>query len=112
VRLGVVTNTEIATKEKLSWFRLVGIDKVWDAFATSSELGAMKPDPRIYQAALEPLGLPPREAAFVGHAAVELDGAKALGMRTIAFNRDDETVTADFIIDRFEELLGVVRDLS
>lgn len=106
-RLGVVTNTFDATKDKLEWFRQVGIDSLWDSFATSCELKVCKPDRGIYLAALDPLGLRPEEAAFVGHAARELEGAKKLGMVTIAFNRDDRTVTADHIITYFSELLSV-----
>lgn len=105
LRLGVVTNTFDATSDKLEWFRQVGIDSVWDSFATSCELKVCKPDPRIYLAALNPLSLRPEEAAFVGHAAAELKGAKALGMTTIAFNRDNDTVTADYVIAKFPELL-------
>ena len=108
LRLGVVTNTFNSTKEKLDWFRKVGIDSLWDSFATSFELKFCKPDARIYLAALEPIGVPPQEAAFVGHTAVELAGAKALGMTIIAFNRDDETVTADHVISKFPELLEVM----
>lgn len=103
--LGVVTNTFDATKDKLEWFRRVGIDSLWDSFATSCELKVCKPDRRIYLAALNPLGFEPQEAAFVGHAAAELKGAKALGMTTIAFNRDNDTVTADYVIAIFPELL-------
>ena len=112
LRLGVVTNTFDSTATKHGWFARVGIEKVWDSFATSCELKVNKPDARIYLAALEPLHLAPEKAAFVGHAAAELAGAKALGMTTIAFNRDDETVEADHIISRFSELpevLGVAR---
>jgi len=108
LRLGVVTNTSISTNEKLDWFRLAGFDSVWDSFATSCELKVCKPDPQIYLVALNPLGVRPEEAIFVGHAAIELEGAKALGMTTIAFNRDDETVTADHIIDKFPELLDLL----
>ncbi|MFQ5683175.1 MAG: HAD family hydrolase [Candidatus Binatia bacterium] len=107
LRLGVVTNTFDATTDKLQWFHKVSIDSVWDTFATSCELKVCKPDPRIYLAALTPLGLRPEQAAFVGHARVELEGAKALRMTTIAFNRDDETVWADHIVSRFPELLQV-----
>ena len=107
LRLGVVTNTFDSTRSKHGWFRKVGIDSVWDSFATSCELGIVKPDPGIYQAALDPLDVAPHEAAFVGHAATELEGAKALGMTTIAFNRDDENVTADHVISTFPELLNV-----
>ncbi len=106
--LGVVTNTFDSTTVKLGWFAKVGIDKVWDSFATSCEVKVNKPDARIYLAALEPLNLLPEEAAFVGHAAAELAGAKALGMTTIAFNRDDETVEADHVISRFSELQEVL----
>lgn len=108
LRLGVVTNTFDATNDKLEWFRKVGIDTVWDSFATSCELKVCKPDPRIYLAALNPLNLRPEDAAFVGHAATELKGAKALEMTTIAFNRDAESVTADHIISRFSELLDLI----
>ncbi len=104
LRLGVVTNTFDSTATKHGWFAKVGIDKLWDSFATSCEVKVNKPDARIYLAALEPLNLAPEEAVFVGHAAAELAGAKALGMTTIAFNRDDETVEADHVISRFSEL--------
>jgi FMN phosphatase YigB (HAD superfamily) len=108
LRLGVVTNTFDSTAAKLGWFARVGIDKLWDSFANSCEVKVNKPDARIYLAALEPLNLAPGEAAFVGHAAAELAGAKALGMTTIAFNRDDKTVEADHIISRFSELPEVL----
>ena len=108
LRLGVVTNTFDSTAAKLGWFARVGIEKLWDSFANSCEVKVNKPDARIYLAALEPLNLAPQDAAFVGHAAAELAGAKALGMTTIAFNRDDETVEADHIISRFSELPEVL----
>jgi FMN phosphatase YigB (HAD superfamily) len=111
IRLGVVTDTEISSEEKLHWFRRAGIDDVWDSFVASCEFKMVKPDARIYLAALEPLGAAPGEAAFVGHAEDELEGARALGMITIAFNGDDDRVKTDYVIDRFEELTDVAREL-
>lgn len=105
--LGVVTNTFNTTAEKLQWFRRVGIDDCWDSFATSCELKVCKPEPRIYLAALDPIGVTPHEAAFVGHAAAELLGAQSVGMTTIAFNRDCEAVTADHVIVKFADLLSL-----
>ena len=87
-RLGIVTNTFNSKTEKLEWFRRIGIDQLWDSYANSCDLQLVKPDPEIYLAALEPLGISPANAAFVGHAQKELDGAKALGMTTIRFNGD------------------------
>ena len=100
LKLGIVTNTYNPTQQKLGWFKTIGIDTVWDSFATSCELKAIKPSPDIYLAALKPFGGNPVEAAFVAHAQHEIDGAKALGMTTIAFNRDDDTVQGDYIIEK------------
>jgi FMN phosphatase YigB (HAD superfamily) len=105
LRLGVVTNTYVSTNEKLAWFHQASFGSVWDSFATSCELGVVKPDPEIYLSALKPLDLTPEKAAFVGHAAVELEAAKELGMTTIAFNQDDVSVTADHAITHFQQLL-------
>lgn len=106
-KLGVVTNTFNSRSEKDVWFRTVGIDTVWDSYADSSELHVTKPDPAIYLAALAPLGVAPENAAFVGHAQMELDGAKAIGMTTIMFNPDPDCRVADHQVGEFKELLSV-----
>ena len=111
LKLGIVTNTYNPTKEKMTWFKTIGIDTIWDSFATSCEINAIKPSPEIYLAALEPFGGNPHEAVFVAHAQREIDGAKALGMTTIAYNRDDETVQGDYILDKFTELPALVATL-
>jgi HAD superfamily hydrolase (TIGR01509 family) len=108
LQLGVVTNTYVSTNEKLAWFHQSGFDSVWDSFATSCELGVVKPNPEMYLYALAPLDLTPEKAAFVGHAAAELDAAKELGMTTVAFNQDDESVTADHVITYFPQMLDLV----
>lgn len=105
--LGIVTNTFNSRDEKNKWFKSVGIDTVWDSYADSCELQIVKPDPAIYSAALDPLGTAPQDAAFVGHAQVELDGAKAIGMTTIMFNPDANCTVSDFRIKHFGELLEV-----
>ena len=54
-----------------------------DAIVFSSEVGLRKPAPRIYQAALERLGVEPADALFVGDRVREdVQGPAALGMRT------------------------------
>ena len=111
-RLGIVTNTFDSTESKLRWFHKAGIDSLWDSFATSCELNLCKPEPGIYLSALAPLDLYPEEAAFVGHAATELAGAKALRMTTVVFNGDDETVKADHNIDHFTELPDAIGCVS
>ena len=108
-KLGVVTNTFNPPAEKAKWFETIGIDGIWDSYADSCELGVIKPDPKIYLAALEPLGVAPENAFFVGHAQYEIDGAKALGMTTIRFNPDPDCTVSDHLIARFPDLLDIAQ---
>jgi HAD superfamily hydrolase (TIGR01509 family) len=102
--LGIITDTAMPTHVKLSWFAQGGFGHVWDSIISSKDLGIQKPDPKMYQAALQQLGLKVDQAVFVGHSPEELDGARALGMKTIAFNYEKST-QADYYIDSFDDLL-------
>ncbi|MRR29848.1 HAD family hydrolase, partial [bacterium] len=92
--------------KKLNWFDHHGFGHVWDSVISSKELGVRKPSPLLYQTALAPGGILPGEAVFVGHNAGELQGAHAVGMKTIAFNYEADAV-ADIYLDRFSDLLTV-----
>jgi FMN phosphatase YigB (HAD superfamily) len=70
---------------------------------TSSEVGVQKPDPKIYQLALQQLGVTPDQAIFVGHKNTELEGARNAGIKTVAFNYDPDA-KADFYIKIFSDL--------
>ena len=102
--LGIITDTSNSIQTKLSWFERGGFAHVWDSIISSKDIGVQKPEPDIYYAALRQLGLSPDQAAFVGHDISELEGACAVGIKTIAFNFD-EGAKADFFIDRFSDLL-------
>lgn len=106
-KLGIVTNTFNSRHEKNIWFQTVGIDGIWDSYADSFELQITKPDPAIYLAALTPLDVRPENAAFVGHAQVEIDGAKAVGLTTIMFNPDPNCTVADYRMLHFKDLLKI-----
>jgi putative hydrolase of the HAD superfamily len=104
--LAIVTDTANSISAKLSWFERGGFAHIWDSIISSTELGSRKPDPILYQAALEQLGVTSDQAVFIGHRASELAGARAVGMQTIAFNYDTDA-RADFYIDQFTDLLNV-----
>lgn len=104
--LGIVTDTANSISAKLSWFERGGFGQVWDSIISSMEIGTRKPDPKIYQAALDQLGLTADQVVFVGHRVSELDGARAVGMKTVAFNYD-KNARADFFIEKFSDLLNV-----
>jgi putative hydrolase of the HAD superfamily len=64
---------------------------LFDAEIFSSRVGLSKPDPRIYLACCEALGVEPHEAVFVGDGANdELQGARRVGMDAILIHRPGE----------------------
>lgn len=102
--LGIITDTAMPFSRKLNWFDEHGFGRVWDVVISSKELGVRKPDPSMYAEAINQTGIQADEAAFIGHKTSELVGAKAVGMKTIAFNYDDDA-SADYYIENFGDLL-------
>lgn len=105
-KLGIVTDTANPIHTKLEWFEKGGFVHVWDSIISSSEIGTRKPDPIMYNAALQQLDLRPEQVVFVGHKASELQGAREVGIHTIAFNQDSQAV-AEYSIENFSDLLTV-----
>ena len=104
--LSIVTDTANSISTKLHWFERGGFGHVWDAITSSMDIGTRKPDPKIYHAALQQLGLAPDQAIFIGHRTSELAGARAVGMQTVAFNYD-KGASADYFIEKFSDLLKI-----
>ena len=70
-----------------SWLRSPLVSRI-DATIFSYRVGYRKPDPRIYQDALNAVGVAPADAIFVGDGGSdEHTGARALGMRTVLVTR-------------------------
>jgi FMN phosphatase YigB (HAD superfamily) len=104
--MGIITDTALPISTKLNWFEKYGFGHVWDVVISSKEMGVRKPSPLLYQEALKICHIDACETAFVGHKAYELEGARAVGMKTIAYNFEKESV-ADAYIQQFCELLTV-----
>lgn len=66
----------------------------FEAVLTSHELGLMKPDHAIYEAALAAAGVPAAEAAFFDDLPGHVEGAEQAGLRGFLFN-DLEQFTTD-----------------
>ncbi len=75
LRLAVVSNWDVGLHEHL---RRLGLHL--PAF-TSAEAGAPKPDPAVFRAALERLGVLAERALHVGDSEADEEGARAAGMQ-------------------------------
>ncbi len=104
--LGIVTDTMYPIEFKMCWLQRVGVAEFIDVVACSTVLGVHKPDPAIYLHAVHQAHLTPRESAFVGHDAGELEGAWQAGMATVAVNYDPGT-EADYYAQSLVDLLHV-----
>lgn len=102
--LGVITDTMYPAKWKASWLAKIGVAEFVDVVVCSTAIGARKPDPAIYLAALSRASVEGREAAFVGHEGRELDGAHNVGMTTVAVNHAPG-IEADYYVTSLPDLL-------
>ena len=104
--LGIVTDTIYPIGRKMRWLNQVGVAEFIDVVACSTVVGVHKPDPAIYLDALRQAHLNPYEAAFVGHAADELGGARSAGLATVAVLYEPDA-RADYYAGALIELLDV-----
>ena len=86
-QVGIVSNNLL--EEQQGKLRQCGLDRFIDELVVSEETGMSKPDPRIFQIALDRLGRRADEVVMVGDSwAADVLGARAAGIRAIWFNPD------------------------
>ena len=115
-RVGIVSNATPTGEVMRHDLEVLGLAEFVDAAAYSSEVGYRKPDPRIYLAVTEALGVEPAACLFVGDRVKEdILGSQALGMRAVLtheFRQEDVgSAQPTAVIRRFPELLGVLDGL-
>jgi 2-haloacid dehalogenase len=64
-----------------------GIDHLLDAILSVEEVGIFKPHPKVYQLAVDRLGVRPDEIAFLSSNAWDVHGAACFGLRPVWINR-------------------------
>ena len=67
-------------------------DDVFDRMIISAEVGAVKPEPKIFQIALEQFGMKPREAVFVDDFYINIEGCEKVGIKGIHFRDVESTL--------------------
>jgi putative hydrolase of the HAD superfamily len=110
VRFGIITNADLAGQhDKL---RALDVLPRFDHVIASGDVGAPKPDPRIFAAAADAFGIEPHEVAYIGDR-LETDalGAIAAGMTGVWIDRPG-AATAEELQRAAEAGVHVIRGLD
>ena len=86
-KMGILSNAGENVLEKL-----LGADNValFDATVLSYEVGAVKPDARMYEAIAGKLGVVAKECVFVDDQVLYCEGAKSVGMGVIPYVNNNQ----------------------
>lgn len=110
-RLAIISNFDSRLEELLAGLGLRGY---FDAVHLSTRIGAAKPDPAIFRAALDHHAIPASEAIHVGDSLREdVEGASAAGLGAIWLDRASVSSQNDRLsrgtrITRLNDILGLI----
>ena len=115
-KLGLVSNTFVAGSIHDRHLDLHGLLEPLPVRVYSSDVGYRKPDPRIFQTALDRLGVGAAETLFVGDLVkTDIVGARRMGMKTALKQPWGTTRSrgmADFVIEKLSDLPEVLTRLQ
>jgi len=103
--VAVVSNVWAPSRHWHAELAVSGVAASLSATVFSTEVGAIKPSPRLFLSALQAVGASPAEALFVGDSLErDIQPAKELGMSTCLVGGCAPKGTADFCVHSIEEL--------
>ncbi len=88
-KTGIISNAWPKVDDLLAGW---GILDAFDFVVGSGDVGIMKPDPAIYQLALEGLSVKPQEAIFIDDFAHNIEGARQVGMQGVHFRSPAQAI--------------------
>jgi len=93
-RFGIITNAELPFQQ--SKLDALGLTARMEHIVASGEVGAAKPDPRIFEYACELFGVPTTDAVYVGdRLQTDAIGAASAGLRGVWLNRSSAVTDAE-----------------
>ena len=116
-RMGVISDAIFspgrALRQLLAHYDIL---KFFDAFVFSDEIGCAKPNPTVFEAAAEALGVEPHEIIHIGDRELkDIEGPHAVGARavlcTVVKDRGSENTKADAICSDFLALPDILEKL-
>lgn len=101
-RLLVLSNFDSRLRSVLGG---LGLTPYFERIIVSSEVGAAKPHPRMFETALRACGLPPSACLHIGDdARCDDEGARQMGLRSFLLDRP--TVTLATLLEKLQEVGG------
>jgi epoxide hydrolase-like predicted phosphatase len=88
-KVGLISNAWSGLRP---WIVRKKFDDAFDSMTISAEAGILKPDPRIYQLALDGLGVCPAESIFLDDFPENVQAAHACGMTAIHFDQPERAL--------------------
>jgi putative hydrolase of the HAD superfamily len=115
VRLGVVSNADGLIGARLAQLELCqvgpGMGVTIECVVDSGNVGVMKPDPRIFEGALDLMGLSAQEVWYVGDMpAIDVVGARRAGLRPVLMDPLRLHLDADY--DRVDSLADLAERID
>jgi HAD superfamily hydrolase (TIGR01549 family) len=107
--IAIVTNGPI--KEQNDTAQAIRVSGLVDRIFTSEEVGVAKPDRRVFEFALEGLGVEPGKAYMVGdNLETDIKGALDIGINSILFDPEADALGTERML--FGKQVPVIREMS
>ena len=90
-QLGILSNAWRSTRNDLT--DKLGLGELFKPLIISAEEGVAKPDPRIYQIAIERLDRQPAEVVFLDDQLENVEAARHFGMRAVHYQNNRQAIT-------------------
>ena len=74
------------------WRSMLPVDEIFEEIVDSAFVGCRKPEARIYELALERIGVPAEQCLFIDDLKVNCEGAEAAGMRAVHFRENGQAI--------------------
>lgn len=105
-KMGVISDTSPSLEYTL---QQLGISKYFTSFTASSLVGAGKPSPIIYNAALNTQGVSAKESIYVDDCKTEADGAREQGFTSFLIDRSGKN-TDKWSIRNLKQLIDFAQE--
>ena len=108
-KLQMLSNSFLYLREIM---RVKGLDKYFDGMTISAYIGMMKPDDRIYQAAIQEINMPVENLLFIDDLPEYVEKAISLGLQGCVLDRSQTCTLGEIpMIKSLTELLDILPGL-